>query len=67
GAGLHRLKLDPTKTDGAFYLLDRGREKLQKAKNLLVPATLAALEAALGKIRASGAAPESLVFGLDAS
>ena len=63
-AGLHRLKLDPLKTDGAFYLLDRGREKLDKTAKLLVPQTLAALEDALNKIRASGAAPESLIFGL---
>lgn len=65
-AGLHRLQLNPAKTDGAFYLLDRGREKLKKTKSLLVPATLAALEAALGEIRASGKAPEGLVFGLTA-
>ena len=63
-AGLHRLKLDPDKTDGAFYLLDRGLEKLSRMKGLLVPETLAALERTLGAIRASGTAPESLIFGL---
>ena len=65
-AGLHRLTLDPAKTDGAFYLLDRGLEKLGKTRSLLVPETLAALEGALKKIRASGKAPGGLVFGLRA-
>ena len=63
-AGLHRLKLDPKKTDGAFYLLDRGLEKLSKTERLLVPETLAALTSALRKIRMSGRAPDGLVFGL---
>ncbi|MBI4060609.1 MAG: DUF309 domain-containing protein [Elusimicrobia bacterium] len=63
-AGLHRLKLDPDKTDGAFYLLERGAKKLTKTRALLVPRTLAALESALNKIRASGKAPASFVFGL---
>lgn len=66
-AGLHRLKLDPSKTDGAFYLLDRGREKLDQAKALLVPETLSALASALEKIRASGKAPAGLAFGLRAA
>jgi hypothetical protein len=63
-AGLHRLKLHPEKTDGAFYLLDRGGEKLRRARALLTPESLASLEAALKNIRASGIAPESLRFGL---
>jgi len=63
-AGLHRLKLDPSKTDGAFYLLDRGSEKLLKTKALLEPASLGALESALKTIRASGKAPAGLTFGL---
>ncbi len=66
-AGLHRLKLDPKKTDGAFYLLDRGSEKLARSAMLLVPGTLAALLAALGDIRASRAAPAALIFGLKAA
>lgn len=66
-AGLHRLKRDPSKTDGAFYLLDRGREKLRKTDALLVPETLEALLFRLASIRASGKAPESLVFGLTAA
>ncbi|MDD5302860.1 MAG: DUF309 domain-containing protein [Elusimicrobia bacterium] len=65
-AGLHRLKLDPRKTDGAFYLLDRGLEKLEKTKDFLVPGTLAGLESSLKIIRASGKAPDGLAFGLRA-
>ncbi len=63
-AGLHRLKLDAKKTEGAFYLLDRGLEKLAKTGMLLVPATLASFTDALKKIRASGKAPDGLVFAL---
>ena len=63
-AGLHRLKLDPSKTDGAFYLLDRGSEKLMKAGRLLVPETLAVLDRTLKTIRASGKAPSALTFRL---
>lgn len=66
-AGLHRLRLDPEKTDGAFYLLDRGREKLWKTKALLAPDGLAALDAALRGVRSSGRAPEAFVFGLRTS
>ena len=65
-AGLHRLKLDPRKTDGAFYLLDRGLAKLAKAKCLLVPDTFATLTGALKGIRASGKVPDGLIFGLHA-
>ncbi len=63
-AGLHRLKHDSKKTTGAFYLLDRGLEKLTRTKSLLVPDTLIALEKALKKIRLSGKAPDGLAFGL---
>ncbi len=63
-AGLHRLRLDSAKTDGAFYLLDRGLEKLARTERLLAPDALAALVAALGKIRASGKAPAAMIFGL---
>jgi hypothetical protein len=63
-AGLHRLTLDPSKTEGAFYLLDRGLEKLKKNETLLVPGTLAALDISLRGIRASGKAPAALHFGL---
>ncbi len=63
-AGLHRLKLDPKKTGGAFYLLDRGLEKLAKTKNLLVPDTLSALRSSLKTIRTAGKAPDGLIFGL---
>lgn len=63
-AGLHRLRLDPGKTDGAFYLLDRGTRKLAETEKLLVPETLATLMVALAKIRAEGRAPQTLIFGL---
>ncbi len=63
-AGLHRLKLEPQKTDGAFYLLDRGLEKLANNNALLIPETLAALDGSVRAIRASGMAPEAMIFGL---
>ena len=66
-AGLHRLKLHPEKTDGAFYLLDHGIEKLGRAHALLTPGPLADLEIAIKKIRASGMTPETLRFGLRAA
>lgn len=65
-AGLHRLKLDPTKTAGASYLLDRGIEKLMKTKDLLVIGTLDALARELKAIRASNKAPAAMSFGLKA-
>jgi hypothetical protein len=63
-AGLHRLKLHPEKTDGAFYLLDRGLEKLRRTRALLSTDSLTALEDSLTKIRASAAAPAALRFRL---
>jgi hypothetical protein len=66
-AGLHRLGLHPEKTDGAFYLLDRGLEKLRASQALLSPDSLASLQGALKKIRASGIAPDRLSFGLRAA
>lgn len=63
-AGLHRLSLDDKKTDGAFYLFERGRQKLAKTAALLEPAGLAALEKRLEAIRAAGKAPATLTFGL---
>lgn len=66
-AGLHRLTLDPAKTEGAFYLLDRGLTKLRESGRLLAPGSLAGLESAIGKVRASGKAPAGLAFGLKAA
>ncbi|MCM2303527.1 MAG: DUF309 domain-containing protein [Elusimicrobia bacterium] len=66
-AGLHRLTLDPKKTDGAFYLLDRGLAKLRKTERLLAPGTLPPLAAALAKIRSSAKPPAGLAFGLKAA
>jgi predicted metal-dependent hydrolase len=63
-AGLHRLRLHPEKTGGAFYLLDRGLEKLRRTSALLSPDSLSELTAALVEIRASGIPPKNLHFGL---
>lgn len=65
-AGLHRLTSHPEKTDGAAYLLDRGLEKLRRARALLEPDSLATLEAAVKAVRSSRKAPASLRFGLRA-
>lgn len=65
-AGLHRLRLDARKTDGAFYLLDRGAQKLAKTARLLAPQPLADLLAEIARVRAAGAAPARLRFGLSA-
>lgn len=65
-AGLHRLRLDPAKPDGAFYLLEKGGEKLRASAAMLEPAPLAALLTTLKSIKASGKAPEALSFGLRA-
>lgn len=64
-AGLHRLGLGGDR-GGADYLLDRGLEKLRASAGLTTPQSLAALEAALARVRAGGAAPKSLRFGLRA-
>jgi hypothetical protein len=63
-AGLHRLKANPAKPDGAFYLLDRGLAKLDASAALLDPASLDALRASLKRIRAAGKSPAALSFGL---
>jgi predicted metal-dependent hydrolase len=63
-AGLHRLKLSPEKPDGAFYLFDRGLDKLRKSRSLLEPDSLARLEAAVETARAAGTAAQSFRFGL---
>lgn len=63
-AGLHRLRLSPEKSDGAFYLFDRGLLKLRAVGALIDAPSLAALEAMLSKIRHSGHAPECMRFGL---
>lgn len=66
-AGLHRLKTDPSKTDGAYYLLDRGLEKLRANGAALTPESLAELTAALRIIRESGIAPRFIRFSLRAA
>ena len=66
-AGLYRLKFQPEKTDGAFYLLDRGLEKLNRSRALVTPESLAALEEVLRAIRSTGECPDSLRFRLRAA
>lgn len=63
-AGLHRLKLDPSKTDGAFYLLDRGLEKLRANRARLTEESFARLERSLSMIHRDSKAPSSFTFGL---
>lgn len=63
-AGLHRLRLSPEKPDGAFYLFDRGLQKLRAAGALINTDSLNALEAALAEIRLASHAPESMRFAL---
>jgi hypothetical protein len=66
-AGLHRLRLKPEKTEGAFYLLERGLDKLRRGQALLDAQSLAALERAIADVRRAGRAPERLRFGLRAA
>ena len=66
-AGLHRLKLHPEKTDGAFYLLDRGFDKLDRAQALLTSESLSTLADAVKDIRSTGICPASLRFRLRAA
>lgn len=63
-AGLHRLRLHPEKPDGAFYLLDRGIEKIRERRALLDAGSFAAFEAELDRVRQAGAAPDAFRFGL---
>jgi hypothetical protein len=63
-AGLHRWNLHPEKTEGAFYLLDRGLAKIRRQSRLLEPEPLGALETAIRKARADASAPKTLRFGL---
>lgn len=59
-AGLHRLRTAPDKTDGAFYLLDRGLEKVTRNAALLDAPSWRAFEDEVKAIRAAGKAPDSL-------
>lgn len=65
-AGLHRLKLDPKKPAGALYLLERGRQKLEKTRSLLAADGADALEKRLGRIVAERRVPQRFAFGLTA-
>lgn len=66
-AGLHRWNLHPEKTDGAFYLLDRGVAKVRREGALLAADSLGALVKELASCRKKGVAPRALRFGLRAS
>ena len=63
-AGLHRLRLNPEKTDGATYLLDRGLKKILGSGALLTPDSVRRLEASVKKVRTAGKAPAALRFEL---
>ncbi len=63
-AGLYRLKRSPDKTDGAFYLFERGLLKLHKGKALLAAGGVERLEAELGRMRAARKAPATFEVGL---
>lgn len=63
-AGLHRLKIHPEKTDGAFYLLDRGLEKVKRSRVLLRPDAVASFVRKIRNVRAAGVAPKAVRFGL---
>lgn len=63
-AGLHRLRLNPSKPDGANYLLDRGLAKVAKHADLLDGASFESFEKKVRRTRSSGRAPETLTFGL---
>jgi predicted metal-dependent hydrolase len=65
-AGLHRLGLHPEKTGGAFYLLDRGLEKVRRTRALLAEETVDGFENRVRLLRKTGAAPSSFRFGLRA-
>lgn len=63
-AGLHRLQTRPEKTDGAFYLFERGLQKLFKGKELLPTGSVEALEGRLGAAKRAGKVSAGLLLGL---
>jgi hypothetical protein len=63
-AGLYRLQRSPDKTDGAFYLFERGILKLHKGKTLLAPGGVERLEDQLGRMRTARKAPATFEVGL---
>jgi predicted metal-dependent hydrolase len=65
-AGLHRLGLHPEKTGGAYYLLDRGIEKIRRTSALLAAETVDGLENGVRLLRKTGSAPRSFRFGIRA-
>lgn len=63
-AGLHRWKLQPEKTDGAFYLLERGFQKLEECRALLTDDSRNDLKRRIEEARIEGTAPQNLSFEL---
>lgn len=63
-AGLYRLQRSPEKTDGAFYLFERGLQKLHKGKALLAAGGVESLESRLGSLKRSGRVGPSFELGL---
>lgn len=63
-AGLHRLRTRPEKTDGAFYLFERGIQKLHKGKELLTPGSVERLEGELAVMKKARKAPAGFKLGL---
>jgi predicted metal-dependent hydrolase len=63
-AGLHRLRTRPEKTDGAFYLFERGLQKLSKGKELLAEGAVERLEEALTELKRAKKAPASFALRL---
>ena len=59
-AGLHRLKEKPGSNEGAFYLLDRGLDKIRANAALLDARSWREFEAEIARIRASGTAPAGI-------
>lgn len=63
-AGLHRLKTKPEETVGAFYLFERGLQKLHKGKELLKAGSVERLETELAAMNKARRAPGEFRLGL---
>lgn len=62
-AGLHRLREHRSNPSGAFYLFERGIEKLEESR-LVEPSSLETLKASVAVVRASVRVPASFRFAL---